>query len=96
MTPPRNQRRAYDKDDNEIRPMSLGNMREHGVRSVEATCQEIGCGHAGSVDIDHLPDDVPVPAIALSLRCSSCGSRNVKTIPDCRGGAWARQSGSGR
>jgi hypothetical protein len=30
--PPRNPRRAYDADGREIRPMSLGNMREHGVR----------------------------------------------------------------
>jgi hypothetical protein len=26
-------------------PMDLANMREHGVRSVAAQCQEIGCGH---------------------------------------------------
>jgi hypothetical protein len=35
-----NPRRAYDADGNEIPPMSLGNMREHGVRSVLAICQE--------------------------------------------------------
>jgi hypothetical protein len=47
--PPRNPRRAYDADGNEIRPMSLGNMREHGVRSVLALCQETSCGHSGSM-----------------------------------------------
>jgi hypothetical protein len=31
--PPRNTRRAYDHEGREIRPMSLGNMREHGVRA---------------------------------------------------------------
>ena len=30
----RNPRRAYDADGREIGPMSLANMREHGVRSV--------------------------------------------------------------
>ena len=60
----------------------LGNMREHGVRSVAAECHEIRCGHLGSVNVDDLPDDVPVPDVALRLRCSACGSRNIKTVPD--------------
>jgi hypothetical protein len=53
--PPRNPRRAYDADGNEIRPMSLGNMREHGVRSVLAICQESSCGHSASINVDSLP-----------------------------------------
>jgi hypothetical protein len=36
--PPRNPRRTYDRDGLEIPPMTLANMREHGVRSVEASC----------------------------------------------------------
>ncbi len=81
MKPPRNPRRAYDHDGREIPPMTLGNMREHGVRSVAAHCQEVGCGHSGSVNVDHLPGDFPVPDVALRLRSSACGSRNVKTQP---------------
>ena len=34
MTPTRNPRRAYDREGREIRPMTLGNMRQH-VRSRE-------------------------------------------------------------
>ena len=41
---PRNPRPAYDHEGREIPPMTLGNMREHGVRAVLATCQETGCG----------------------------------------------------
>ncbi len=44
MRPPRNPRRAYDADGREIPPMTLGNMREHGVRSIRAYCQETSCG----------------------------------------------------
>jgi hypothetical protein len=69
--------RAYDHDGNEIRPMSLGNMREHGVRSVAAHCQESSCGHSGTVNVDGLPDDFPVPDVALRLRCSRCGSTGL-------------------
>jgi hypothetical protein len=76
--------------------MPLGNMREHGVRSVAAICQELACGHSGSVNVDNLPDDLPVPNVALRLRCSACGSRNVKTVPDWREEQWAKDCGQGR
>ena len=49
--------------------MSLGNMREHGVRSVLAICQEVSCGHSGLIDVDALPDDFAVPAVSVRLRC---------------------------
>jgi len=48
--------------------MDLANMRENGVRFIAADCQEIGCGHEASVNVDHLPDDLPVPDVALRLR----------------------------
>jgi hypothetical protein len=38
--------------------MSLGNMREHGVRSVPAICQETSCGQRASIYLDRLPDRV--------------------------------------
>jgi hypothetical protein len=66
----RNPRRAYDAEGNEIRPMSLGNMREHGVRSVLAICQKVSCGHSGSVNVDDLPDDFR----CRTCRCA-CGAR---------------------
>ena len=46
---PRNPRRAYDHEGREIAPMSLGNMREYGVRAVLAICQEASCGHSVNV-----------------------------------------------
>jgi hypothetical protein len=93
---PRDPRRAYDSDGNEIRPMSLRNMREHGVRAVLALCQKTSCGHTGSINADNLPDDFPVPDVALRLRCSACGSRNVKTQPDWKAGGWDRAHGQQR
>src|ERR687897_116541 len=89
--PPRNPRRAYYADGNEIRPMTLGNMREHGVRSVLAICQDASCGYSASINVDDLPDDLPVPDVALRLRCSACGSRNVKTQPDWKQGGSRSQ-----
>jgi hypothetical protein len=47
------------------------------------------------MNVDHLPDDFAVPDVSLRLRCSACGSRNVKTQPDWKEGTWARDYGKG-
>jgi hypothetical protein len=78
----RNSRRAYDGQGREIPPMTLGNMREHGVRSIDAFCHAIGCGHASTVNVNGLPDELPVPDVGLRLRCSRCGRRAVHTRPN--------------
>jgi hypothetical protein len=57
-------------------------MRAHGIRSIDAYCQAIGCGHAATVAVDGLPDDLPVPDVSLRLRCSKCGRRTVHTRPN--------------
>jgi hypothetical protein len=72
----RNPRRAYDKQGREIEPMTLGNMRSIRVRSVSATCD--ACSHEGVVNCDRWPEDLPVPDVALRLRCSQCGSKAIK------------------
>lgn len=74
---------AYDTEANEPAPMTLGNMREHGVSAVWATCE--ACEHEALVSVAEMRDDFPVPDVALRLRCGRCGSREVKTIPDWRG-----------
>jgi hypothetical protein len=78
----RNPRRSYDENGNEIRPMDLASMREHGARSVVVICQRHGCGHESSINVDGWPDDMPVPDVGLKLKCSRCGSKDIKTIPD--------------
>jgi hypothetical protein len=88
-------RRSYDAG-REIPPMDLANMREHGVRSVPAICPEVSCQHSGSVNLDRLPDDFPVPDVSLHLRCSACGSRNVKTQPVGKRGNGLGATGGGR
>ncbi len=78
----RNPRRAYDRNGAEIPPMTLGNMRAHGIRSIDAYCQSIGCGHAATIVVDGLPDGLPVPDVGLRLRCLRCGGRAIHTRPN--------------
>ena len=47
-------------------PMTLGNMRENGVRAVV---------------VDQLPEMVAVPEVGRRLRCSQCGSKRIDTRP---------------
>ena len=82
MKPRRNPRRAYDAEGREIAPMTLANMRENGVGSIQATCE--ACTHEATVDVSGLPEDVFVPDVALRLRCSGCGSKHVVTRPNWR------------
>jgi hypothetical protein len=86
----RNPRRSYDEHGNEIPPMTLADMRDHGVRSIAAYCEAIGCDHESTLKVDSLPDDLPVPDVSLRLRCSQCGSRSIRTRPN-----WSEMSASG-
>lgn len=61
--------------------MTLGNMRQNGVRAVTATCLDPACGHAADVVVDQLPDGAFVPEIGRRMRCTACGGRRVETRP---------------
>src|SRR5215210_8068447 len=89
--PPRNPHRAYDHDGREIPPMSLGNMREHGVRDVPTMCQQASYGHLGSINVDHLPDSFPVPDVSLRLvRCAVPERRDAARLESWRMGLRSR------
>ena len=78
----RNPRRAYDERGNEIAPLTLATMRSYGVRSILAWCN--ACSHYADLNADHLPNELPVPDVALRLKCSKCGSKDIETRPEWR------------
>ena len=71
-------------------PMTLGNMRDNGVRAVIAECR--ACRHKADVVVDRLAASVFVPDAGARMRCSACGGRNIETRP-----AWhtAKRPGMG-
>jgi len=71
--------------------MTLTNMREQEIRDVLAYCEATRCYHSAAVNVDHLPDDLPVPDVALRLVCSQFRSRRIKTIPNWSQGSWRRR-----
>jgi DNA-directed RNA polymerase subunit RPC12/RpoP len=68
------------RDDEPVRPMTLGNMRQNGVRGLDVTC--LHCGYRIEVNVDAYLDDVPVPSFGPRMRCSRCGKLGATAIPN--------------
>jgi hypothetical protein len=52
----------------EIEPMTLGNMRELGARSLDVSCWN--CQHRAVLSVDRWLDDVPVPTFGPRMVCT--------------------------
>jgi hypothetical protein len=76
---------ATIRSDEPIDPMTLGNMRENGVRSLDVSCWQ--CHHPAILSADRLADHVPVPTFGPRMVCARCG---------IIGAARARTGGSRR
>jgi hypothetical protein len=62
--------------------MTLGNMRENGVRSLAITCGAVWCNHQAVLDIDAFADDVVVPSFAPRMVCTVCGAIGADARPN--------------
>jgi DDE superfamily endonuclease len=52
-------------------PMTLGNMRQFGVRSLDVSCWL--CHHQAVLSADRWPDHIAVPTFGPRMVCTSCG-----------------------
>ncbi len=95
MKTARNPRRAYDANGNEIPPVTVGQSLADGYRTVMAYCEAHDCGHGAEVPLRGWPPKLPVPDMALRLRCSKCGSRTIKMMVNVTE-LYARAHGAGR
>jgi hypothetical protein len=77
---PRNPRRAYDASGNEFLPVTVGQSLAEGYRTVIAYCDAHNCGHSAVVPLKAWRPDLPVPDMALRLRCSQCGGRRIRMM----------------
>jgi hypothetical protein len=60
--------------------MTLGNMRELGVRSLAVYCWQ--CHHEGVLSADHRPDHVAVPTFGPRMMCTGCGIIGADARPN--------------
>ena len=63
-------------------PMTLGNMRANGVRTLAAWCLDRSCNHHSVIDVNQFSDDVPVPSFGPRLRCAQCGHLGADARPN--------------
>jgi len=90
---PRDGARTSPTDRYDGPPMTLGNMRANGVRSLDAWCLGRDCHHHRVLDVSAMGHDVPVPSIGPRLRCERCGHLGADARPN-----WSeyRAPGMGR
>ena len=67
------------------RPMTLGNMRQNGVRSLAITCGALHCHHYATINVSGFGDDVPVPAFGSRMVCTVCGAIGGSGVLGCIG-----------
>jgi hypothetical protein len=76
--------------DGAVRPMTLGNMRANGVRSLIVYCS--ACPRTVVFNVDDYPAAVPVPAFGPKMVCTGCGMIGADARPNWRehrpSGAW--------
>jgi hypothetical protein len=61
-------------------PITLGNMRENGVRSLAVSSWL--CHHGAVLAVDRWPDDVSVPASHPRMVCTGCGIVGADARPN--------------
>ena len=67
-------------------PMTLGNMRQNGVRRLDVSCRQ--CHHSSVLDVDQYSDDVLLPSFGPRMVCTFCGTIGCDARPN-----WADLGG---
>jgi hypothetical protein len=59
-------------------PMTLGNMRELGVKRLIASCLNNARRHTALIDVSGYPADTEVPWFRTRVKCAKCCGRGNK------------------
>jgi hypothetical protein len=70
---------ARSRFNDPIEPMTLGNMRENGVRSLDIMYHQ--CRHETIMNVDHMPGDLTVPSFGPRMVCTKCGTIGADVRP---------------
>ena len=62
--------------------MTLGNMRELGVRGLSVHCLNPKCQHDAMFSVDDYADEIEVTSFPPRMVCSKCGSDRVDVTPN--------------
>jgi len=62
--------------------MTLGNMRECGVRSLAIRCGALWCNHEAVLDASRFADDLTVQSFGPRMVCTICGAIGADARPN--------------
>src|SRR4029079_5726904 len=68
-------------------PMTLANMRRHGVRRLLVYCSGLGCWHSAAIDAEFLADNVVLKSLEPRMVCSRRGLIGADVRPN-----WSEQA----
>jgi len=68
-------------------PMTLGNMRQQGVRNLIAYCLNDASRHPAVIDVSAYPDEIEIPS--WRAKCGKGGGRRVDVRPN-----WKEKPGT--
>ena len=63
-------------------PVTLGNMRQLGVRGLLVLCLNPQCRHEETMSVDDYPDAIELPSFAPRMACSRCGGKRITVRPN--------------
>ena len=59
-------------------PMTLGNMRDLGVKRLIPSCLNYACRHTGLIEVWSYPAETEIPYFKSCVVCAQCGGRGNK------------------
>ncbi|MFZ0126194.1 MAG: hypothetical protein WAL48_18655 [Xanthobacteraceae bacterium] len=58
--------------------MTLGNMRDLGVKRLIPSCLNYACRHTGLIEVWSYPAETEIPYFKSCVVCAQCGGRGNK------------------
>lgn len=85
MSRPARHRTRTEADGRRVK-ITLGEMREMGVRGILVYCANYRCGHSLMLSADLWPDDLRLSDLEARFVCQACGRRGADVRPHFDGG----------
>jgi hypothetical protein len=63
-------------------PVTLGHIRSHGCRDLLVYCDSGRCHHGARMNVDWLPNEIPVRSLCPRMVCTQCGYIGADVRPD--------------
>ena len=63
-------------------PMTLGSLRQLGVRGLLLICVDPRCRHEATMSVDDYADAIELPSFAPRTVCSKCGGKRIEVRPN--------------